>query len=87
MLIDIVPTPPKLCLNARGLDTRLFANKRKAFAEDHQLMPRKIVLLDGLADDLLRHTIRVHVRSVPLWNFSRCRASFLSSELHNPDMI
>jgi len=66
MLIDIVPTPAKLRLDTRGLDAWLLSHKRKAFAEDNQLMPGEIVLLDGLADDLLRHTIRVHICSVPL---------------------
>ena len=46
-------------------DARLLANVAIALAQDDDLIPRDVILLDRLADDLLADTITVHVRGVP----------------------
>lgn len=48
----------------------VLANRRPAFRENDKLMSRKIVMLDGLADDLFRLAVRVVVRGVPLLQVS-----------------
>ena len=42
-----------------------------AFGQDIDLMSRKIVLLDRLADNFLRDTIGVDIRRIPLSKFTQ----------------
>ena len=44
----------------------VLADRGPAFCEDRNFMPGQIVVLDGLADDLLRSAVGVVVRGVPL---------------------
>jgi hypothetical protein len=46
-------------------NARLLAHIPIAFAQDHNLVPRDLVLLDRFPDDLLAHAVAVHVRRVP----------------------
>jgi hypothetical protein len=46
-------------------NARLLAHIPIAFAQDHNLVPRDLVLLDRFPDDLFAHTITVHVRGIP----------------------
>ena len=43
-------------------------HESEAFAEDDELVPRDVVLLNRLSDDLFGDTIGVDVGSVPLWD-------------------
>lgn len=36
-----------------------------AFGQDHHLVPRDVVFLDGFSDDLFRHAVAVHVGCIP----------------------
>jgi hypothetical protein len=44
---------------------RLIRNSIKALRHDHHAVPRDVVLLQGLANDLLGAAVRVDVRRVP----------------------
>jgi len=44
---------------------RLLTHIPKALAQDDDLVPRDLVLLDRLANDLLAHTVAVHIRGIP----------------------
>ena len=44
---------------------RLLSNDTEAFGEDNQLVPRKLVMLDGLANQLLRDSARIDVGRIP----------------------
>jgi hypothetical protein len=46
-------------------DPRLLTNIPVAFTQNHDFIPRNLVLLDRFADDLLADTVAVHVRRVP----------------------
>jgi hypothetical protein len=46
-------------------DAGLFANVAVALAQDDDLVPRDLVLLDRFADDLLADAVAVHIGCVP----------------------
>jgi hypothetical protein len=48
-----------------GPNPRLFTDIAVAFTQNHDFIPRNLILLDRFADDLLADTIAVHVRRVP----------------------
>lgn len=43
----------------------VFGHAEVAFTQDHQVLPRDVELLYRFADDLLRLSVRIHVRGVP----------------------
>ena len=80
ILIDVIPAICHLFLERNMAKTWLLSNGSKTLAQDNQLMAWEVILLDGLADDIFRNSIRVDVRSVPLCSVL---AEAVDSEDHN----
>jgi len=64
-LVDVVFAQLDLLRVLDVQDRGLLADGAEALGQQHELVPRDVVFLDGRADQLLRHAVRVHVGRVP----------------------